>query len=372
MFGFLNPRPHSAAYRRCYARVCQHHRRVNGPLALPFQSYESVFLFQAALDAAAFPAGCLPNVRCCRLAPLRSAGPDVEVGRFCADFALLLAGVKLDDDVRDAGGLARRLARWSYRKPVRRARAYFAALDGRFDRNLAQLLADHDRLERGGVPVALEEYAEPTALAFGYVFGLAAALPGLAGRGDTFAALGKKVGAALIAFDCATDWPRDRARGEFNPLPDEAAAAEAFAWSADRLGEAADIARTAFGARAQSAATLTAVRDRVLRPCRPKSVTVGGMALAAVGALRRPAVMASGAGGGDAGAGDGAFAPDPVLDAVTGQDEESKLRGSACGGCDPGCVECCRCLPADCSGCELGGVGDCLGGCGDCAGGCSC
>ena len=50
MFGFLNPRPHSWAYRRAYARLCQHQRRAYGLLSLPFHSYEAVFLYQCALE----------------------------------------------------------------------------------------------------------------------------------------------------------------------------------------------------------------------------------------------------------------------------------------------------------------------------------
>src|SRR4051812_9216144 len=123
MFGFLNPRPHSAEFRRCYARVCQHQRQEYGALALAFHSYEAVFLYQCAVAAGAVDVRRLPNVRCCRL---RSRGwepndQDSAVGRFCSAVALLLAGIKLEDDIRDNGSLTARLLRGLLRPSLRRA-----------------------------------------------------------------------------------------------------------------------------------------------------------------------------------------------------------------------------------------------------------
>jgi hypothetical protein len=266
MFGFLNPRPHSADYRRAYARLCQHQRRSYGLWSLPFHSYEAVFLYQCALDCGAFPAAVMPRVRCCRLSaptPLpRDA--DAPVGRFCASVALLLTAIKLEDDVRDAKGLPARLARRLLRKRIDRARGYFTRLDARFGRNVDRLIADHQELERRDTPAPLDQYVEPTALSFGYVFGLMSRLPGLAARKDVLTDLGRKLGAAIIAFDCAVDWNRDRRRGEYNPLADETAVAGAMAFAADHLGEAAALARREFGESSRAAATLVAVRRRVV------------------------------------------------------------------------------------------------------------
>jgi Family of unknown function (DUF5685) len=265
MFGFLNPRPHSADYRRAYARLCQHQRRQYSLFSLPFHSYEAVFLYQFALDAGAFNACAMPNVRCCRLASPASLvnAPDVAYGRFSSSVAVLLASIKLQDDILDHKGLLARVVRWVLRRQIAKAEAYFATLDPRFAANVRALIADHHVLERRGGTIPLDEYVVPTANAFGYVFGLQANLPGLADHRDRLIRIGRSVGASLIAFDCAVDWKRDRRRGEFNPLPDEASAIAALERSADWLHEAEVETVAAFGTDARTTQTLRTVRDRI-------------------------------------------------------------------------------------------------------------
>ncbi len=377
MFGFLNPRPHSADYRRAYARLCQHQRRGYGLWALPFHSYEAVFLYQCALDCGAFPAAVMPRVRCCRLAAPTSLprDPDAAVGRFCASVALLLTAIKLEDDVRDSHGLPARLASWLLRKRIGRAQAYFTRLDGRFGLNVDRLVADHHALEQRASPVALAEYVEPTALSFGYVFGLMSRLPGLAHRKEILTELGRKLGAAIIAFDCAVDWTRDRRRGEYNPLPDESAAAGAMLFAAYRLGEAVVIAWREFGETSRAAATLVAVRKRVLMrdplaetvPCpvhRPGIVARLRRALSFVAVP----VMAS------AGGPTEPVAPGPGLPGQppglpggieNAPSEETIKKGRDCG------ESCCQCGDCGCNAADCGCTGlDLCHGCNGC-GGCS-
>ena len=103
MFGFLNPGRHDLAYRRVYARCCQHHHLNYGLLSLPFLSYESIFLYLCARDAASATPFPLPNQVCCRLRTCRTLrdAPDGEIGRFCSAFSLILAATKFQDDIRD-------------------------------------------------------------------------------------------------------------------------------------------------------------------------------------------------------------------------------------------------------------------------------
>ena len=267
MFGFLNPRPHSNEYRRAYARLCQHQHAHYGLWSLAFHSYEAVFLYQWALDAGAVPASTLPNQRCCKLMARRSIrqAPDSEVGRFCASLGLLLGSIKLEDDWRDSRRWLAGVGRWLLRKQIASARSYFSRLDSRFARNIEQLLADHAKLEKRGTPIELNEYVEPAAHSFGYVFGLMAKLAGMPSQSANLISLGRSLGAALIAFDCAVDWKRDRRRGEFNPLPDEEAVHRALLASASWLDEAAANVTHAFGPQARSAATINVVRERILQ-----------------------------------------------------------------------------------------------------------
>jgi len=265
MFGFLSPRPHSDSYRHAYARVCVHLRRASGVRALPFHSYEAVFLYQLALDAGAFPASVMPAVRCCKLSRTGNLGAaaDAAHGRFAAAVALLLADIKLTDDIRDSGSGLARGVRFILRGRIRAARRHLRGFDPAFDDTVNGFLAAHSRLETRTDAIPLTEYVEPTARAFGYVFGLAARLPGMSAFAKPSEAVGRHVGAALLAFDCAVDWQRDRQRNEFNPLPDEAAVRAALRFAVNELDEVAERCRIAFGSTSSAARTATAVADRL-------------------------------------------------------------------------------------------------------------
>lgn len=265
MFGFLSPRPHSDSYRHAYARVCVHLRRAFGVRALPFHSYEAVFTYQLALDAGAFPTAVMPAVRCCKLASPGdlSAAADAAHGRFAAAFALLLADIKLTDDIRDSGSWLARGVRFALTGRIRAARAHLAGFDPNFDATVNGFLAAHAKLEVRPDAIPLTEYVEPTSAAFGYVFGLAARLPGMSRFAEPLTAIGRGVGAALLAFDCAVDWQRDRQRNEFNPLPDEAAVRSAMRFSVNELDDVAERCRLAFGSQSAAARTATAVADRL-------------------------------------------------------------------------------------------------------------
>ena len=271
MFGFLNPRPHTPAYRQAYARLCQNQRANFGVRSLPFHSYEAVFLYQVALDLGAFPASVMPAVKCCRLSKPANLHreSDAAVGRFCAGVGVLLASIKLEDDVRDAKGvltrLSRRAASWALNRKILAARRLFTSLDGRFDANVRRLIADHHLLEQPGRTMSIGEYAEPTAHAFGYVFSRLSRLDQLSRHESFLMAIGRHVGAALIAFDCATDWHRDRRRGEFNPLADEEAVEESLVYSLSQLRDAETLLRETVHQRSQAADTLSRVQGRLLR-----------------------------------------------------------------------------------------------------------
>ena len=80
---------------------------------------------------------------------------------------------------------------------------------------------DH-RLEEPDRAVPLEDYAEPTAKAFGYLIGLLANAIRKPEHLVTFQSIGRHVGRAIIAFDCAADKQRDSqlpAESSWKPNP---------------------------------------------------------------------------------------------------------------------------------------------------------
>src|SRR6187431_424148 len=102
MFGLLNPGRQDALYRRAYARCCQHQRRRYGLPSLPFLSYESILLYLCAADAGKVTLEDLPAVACCKLRrlPAYTEAAERETARFCSSVGMLLAYIKLRDDLR--------------------------------------------------------------------------------------------------------------------------------------------------------------------------------------------------------------------------------------------------------------------------------
>jgi hypothetical protein len=211
----------------------------------------------------------------------------VALANFAVAFGLLLASIKVEDDIADDRSWVARLVRWKLSREFQAARTYFRTLDPQFDSSIDELLFEHSQLEHrcGTELIPLKDYVQPTANAFGYVFGLAhchskdfgwlgsnevspqsEVRRGLAmldpshpiGLSDADKAptdsinnvaqstelrawlteIGHNLGAAIIAFDCAVDWERDQQRGRCNPLPNRASAEEALQTSQLYLSQA--------------------------------------------------------------------------------------------------------------------------------------
>ncbi|MEQ9410721.1 MAG: DUF5685 family protein [Fuerstiella sp.] len=225
MFGFLRPQQRIPAWRRSYARICQVQRQLFGLTSLPFLSYEATFLYQLAIDRGLIPP--LPNEapECCRLRKLRRADLVAEEAPavYVAAFGMLLAGVKLQDDVNDSGRWYNRWLNWKYRRPVQRAKELLAAMSPQIPTRVTDAIAAHSCLERQSQKVSLAEYARPTGDGFAAVFeGFLSCIETQAGTGVQrhFSDIGRCVGEAIITWDCAVDYDRDGVTGEFNPLRD--------------------------------------------------------------------------------------------------------------------------------------------------------
>ncbi len=158
MFGFLEPHLQPIDYRAAYSRCCQHQRVNHGLASLTFLSYEAVFAYLWWLDATGHPASLLPQQRCCRLRlpePL-SQVPDAEIQKFCGALGVLLASIKLDDEIRDRRSLRARIAKRILTKQERESLAFFRSLDPEFAVRKKNFVAQHVAMETNGRPVTLE------------------------------------------------------------------------------------------------------------------------------------------------------------------------------------------------------------------------
>ncbi|MCA9050931.1 MAG: hypothetical protein KDA89_19475 [Planctomycetaceae bacterium] len=228
MFGFFRPDDRQVWWRQSYARICQTQRRLFGLTSLPFLSYEATLLYQLAIDFGLIPA--LPEAapQCCRLRRLQDAEqqPDAVGARFSAAFGLLLAGIKLRDDVRDEGRWFHRLVWLKYRKQVHRAEQILEQLRPGLGGEVQRVLNAHRLLETSGHAVRLADFIRPTGDGFAQLFSAMAEL--LHGPTAEFAKIGRYVGQAIIAWDCAVDFERDRILGHFNPLHSTEEVRDAF------------------------------------------------------------------------------------------------------------------------------------------------
>ncbi|QDU57258.1 DUF5685 family protein [Aeoliella mucimassa] len=267
MFGFMRGNRSDTTYRQVYAACCQAQRRHFGLTSLFFHSYEAIFLYLLAIDAQACDSPPDTAVTCCRLRNRLDSWPgfDVERARFGNAFALILAATKLDDDVRDDRSLVARLLRWRLRRPIAESRDYFSHLDPQFEHVVADFIAQHLRLERtADEPLSIEDYCAPTANAFGYFFQLfAEQLAADSTVRDAVQQIGSSIGAAILSFDCAVDYARDRQRGSFNPLANTRDVQRALDYSLHCLAEAGWRCTQTFGPAAATGRVVRAVFDRV-------------------------------------------------------------------------------------------------------------
>ncbi len=218
MFGFFRPSCRISGWLQSYARICQTQRRMFGLKTLQFLSYEATFLYQLAIDTALIPQLPAEAPECCRLRKLRNADqqPDIRAAEFAAAFGMLLAGVKLQDDVADHGRWQNHVMWFAYRRAVQRAEDWFENVVPGLRQQITEVLDWHRTMESSNTIPCLTDYVKPTGTGFGLLFGGLARL--LGEREADFQRVGTHVGQAIIAWDCAADFNRDRIYGEFNPL----------------------------------------------------------------------------------------------------------------------------------------------------------
>jgi hypothetical protein len=282
----LNKNP---IWRQSYARVCQFQNRLFGISSLPFLSYEATFLYQLAVDSGLTPKLPGEAPTCCRMKKIAKAslltsepGGTSEVSAnalpptICAAFGVLLAGVKLQDDVTDSGRWSARLLWWIYRRRVHRAEEMLESFMPGLIADLRACLAEHQAIENSGSPKKLSDVMVPTGHGFAKLFRCVAELltqsRDVATRSalvDRIEHVGQSVGEAIIAWDCAVDFEADRINGHFNPLRNAEERAAAFQLCRLRLAQVGWLCP----ADSVSAPVIRSVMDRVeLRMTRAEPV----------------------------------------------------------------------------------------------------
>lgn len=235
MFGFLRPgclAPQTRTkYRQVYAAYCSFQRQRYGAVASAFTSFEAVSLYHLAIETGACETVNCSTPTCCRFRNdwNNHWQIDTEIAEFCAAFAMLLASVKLEDDILDTASplAAKSIAAKGISRLLRRS---FVSAKRRMDKfrpglvqNVQDLVANHHTLETSKNFDDFDQYAKPTADAFAVVYdAFADLLQQRTGRRINAREIGFHIGRSILLADCLFDLQSDRKRGEFNPIRNKA------------------------------------------------------------------------------------------------------------------------------------------------------
>ena len=231
MFGLMKfrakaPSALPAQHQRLhYCGVCKAMGRQYGQRTRAMLNYDAIFLSELLTFLGPAPANyhsewspALLSYNCLRL-PKEEDLP--ESLKYAAAVNVLLAGVKLEDNVQDRGGFLWRTASKFYSERVEKAendlRGYgldLEAVDG--------WLREHARREqgdvKGGAKQHLEWMAEATAEITAMVFRQGAAVMGRGEEQGKMAMLGRDFGKMIYLLDAWRDFEKDGKKGEYNPI----------------------------------------------------------------------------------------------------------------------------------------------------------
>lgn len=238
MFGFLTPdysdRQVLRRYRQIYASFCSYHRSRFGLAASALLSYEAIFLLQLAVESGACqpPSPCTPT--CCRLRsdPTNRWGIDRELADYCSAFGVLLAKIKIEDDLQDRGGWLPYLSSKVLKRAFHDATVHLERAVPGLSAKVEMIVRQHGEVEARDWAADIEQYAEKTREGFAMLFeGFARSNVRLKFKQADLSAIGAAIGNAIIAVDCCEDLAMDRRTGQYNPItsPAEFGAARLFA-----------------------------------------------------------------------------------------------------------------------------------------------
>lgn len=143
--------------------------------------------------------------------------------QYAAAANVLLAELKIDDNIRDRASKRYRVARWLLSKSFKRAAAQLEAWGVATDEfwqcvDLQNVRETSMQREFESVEACLDFYAEPTARMTARIFEQGANVAERTDQAAAMYALGWQFGRLMYVLDAFEDVERDLARGQFNPL----------------------------------------------------------------------------------------------------------------------------------------------------------
>jgi Family of unknown function (DUF5685) len=228
MFGLLKHRPHEpgqrADFRKSYCGTCKAIGKIYGHKERLLLNYDVVFLSEllAALsnnhdDFAAISVG-----RCFSLPAHLSQVPDFLT--YTASVNMLLAGIKVKDNIEDSGykAFAWQALAWlqeaRFAKSRRLLDQFGLGIEYVEEIVSEQLRRERARLHFADVASACRYYAEMTGLLTGEIFRQSAATAGRPESASLLYEVGKAYGEIVYLADAVKDYEKDYKVGAFNPL----------------------------------------------------------------------------------------------------------------------------------------------------------
>ena len=266
MFGVLRPRQQSPQYRRLYARLCQHYRDNYGLRAVLWLNYETVFLYAVAFDLGLLPTAAIKDQQCCRLRrdPTIADSSDHQLGSLLAEIGLLVGSLKVDDDLRDKPGLASRLLHVVFHKLFGRARTNLADRDADLLGKLTTIRNAQNAVEAQDQRTSLETFCQPTVSGFAVIFDLFARQLDLP-TASPLTRLAAPIARAVVSFDQAIDFERDRQGEGYTVLSCEADRRAALDHAHRQIEEARSISSAWLGPHSLASEILDGFRHRIGR-----------------------------------------------------------------------------------------------------------
>ncbi|MDR3692749.1 MAG: DUF5685 family protein [Fimbriimonas sp.] len=200
-----------------YCGTCKTIGRMYGQKARVLLNYDAVFLGEMLYALQPQPAALAPayGSRNCLSLPSRSQIPWAL--KYAATANVVLAQIKVLDQIADSGSKVYRLARWLYSREFRKAGLSLVAFQFPVKELYAVMSRQIDR-EKEATPT-LERLAEPTADATRLVFSHGAIKAGAdCATVDAMADLGFVFGKIAYLVDAMQDVEEDRKKGTFNAL----------------------------------------------------------------------------------------------------------------------------------------------------------
>lgn len=224
MFGFLHPQfsgltGEEIKTQKAYlCGLCKGLSSEYGTLARVFTTHEGSLLYML-FDAQVKENPLSLGKQWCPLNPIKkttSVALSPDAARFATAASMLLFAAKLNDDIQDEKASAPRFVLFVLKGKIRKAEAVLNKL-GLKSTLIAEKMKEQQMLEQKS-NLALEEYAEPTALLLATLFSFTSELTLQLENKPLLSRLGYRLGQTIYLLDSFTDYSRDARLNCFNSL----------------------------------------------------------------------------------------------------------------------------------------------------------